>query len=255
MKEYLQDKNAGNLGDYLKHFLLIKLIERLKKAYPCSSITYIESHAGAGIYELQEEHWKNRNKYREVVCSDSEQWDTFGRLNSRTEKDKEYYGSFILAGKLLLENKDLISKTILYEHEDNNKEVFERTVTATNLLLLELKPELLNIESTPRTIREKIKEAKSLGAEIVVCLIDPYFKDGKKDSMWCETLSWNDPGLFILMFDFVRAQGKDENGKLRFVWHCRDTAPIKAINSGIKGYAMFGNCNSELQLEGYRSIN
>ncbi|MEK6733336.1 MAG: hypothetical protein AABY55_06880 [Candidatus Omnitrophota bacterium] len=56
---YLQDKNAGNLGDYLKHFYLLELIERIIKENPAASIAYIDSHAGAGKYDLKNEHWKN----------------------------------------------------------------------------------------------------------------------------------------------------------------------------------------------------
>ncbi len=71
MPEYPQDKNAA----------------------------YIDSHAGAGKYILQEEHWKNRFKYRQLVCDDECEWAQFDRLNPLIETEKIYFGSFVLAGK------------------------------------------------------------------------------------------------------------------------------------------------------------
>lgn len=244
MSEYLQDKNAGNAGDYLKHLLLLKLIEGVLKEYPGRSIAYIESHAGAGLYNLEETHWKYRYKYRKLICGEDDQWTTFERLNSKIDKGKVYYGSFVLAGKLLLENRNFISKMVLYEYEKDNKKVFERMVAASDSLLLELKPEPLNIESSPEIIKDKIKETKSLGSGIVICLIDPYFKDGKKDSIWCEVLSWDDPDLFILMFDTWNLQ-HDSHCLKGMLIRAGDHNLIKnPIPYQIRGYGIYGNKQS-----------
>lgn len=56
---YRHSFHAGNVGDVLKHLVLALVIERLKaKAAP---ITVIDSHAGAGLYELQpgEGEWRD----------------------------------------------------------------------------------------------------------------------------------------------------------------------------------------------------
>jgi len=43
----MQDHNAGNLGDQLKHALLLEVLARLPRA---AAWGYVETHAGAGVY-------------------------------------------------------------------------------------------------------------------------------------------------------------------------------------------------------------
>lgn len=245
MDEYKQDENAGNAGDYLKHLLLIKLIEKVLKEYPYKSIAYIESHAGAGLYNLKEIHRKNRHKYRKLICEDNRQWITFDRLNPL--KDMPYFGSFILAGKLLSEDKKRKLKIVLYE-KDKKHGVFERLLDAIKSKLSDCDVEPINEEVTPDIIKRRIKELKENGFQIIVCLIDPY----KADAEWREALDWSDSGCFILMFDFARAQGKDKGTKdLKFKWHCNEERLIKfpgiknPANDGINRYAIFGNKQSK----------
>ncbi len=53
MLSYEHDFHAGNHGDILKHLCLVKILETLvKKEKP---FTIIESHAGSGIYNLNDE--------------------------------------------------------------------------------------------------------------------------------------------------------------------------------------------------------
>lgn len=243
MSEYLQDRNAGNAGDYLKHLLLLQLIETVLNDYPDRSIAYIESHAGAGLYNLKGIHWNNRHKYRKLICEDDRQWITFDRLNPL--KKMQYFGSFMLVGKILTENKERKSIIVLYEII---KEVVERIKKCTSELLPSENIEPSHQKSTPKMIKEKITELRKLGFEIIVCLIDPY----KADAEWCEMLDWNDPGCFVLMFDFARAQGKSKvTGGLKFKWHCNEERLIKfpgiknPANDGIEGYAIFGNKQSQ----------
>jgi len=240
--QYLQDKNAGNLGDYLKHFLLLKLISGIIKKYPNSSIAYVESHAGAGCYKLQDIHFRNRNKYRDIVCDNHAEWATFDRLNSAIDKNRLYYGSFVLAGKLLIENKDIKSKLVLYEKE---LEVYERMISSKDSLLLNCDVKPFKEISSPHSIRNKIVELKNSGFNIVICLVDPYFKHGKEDKAWCEMLFYNEPNCFILTFDAVRS--RVIKGKMNFIWHC-ERELIASKNWGIQGYAIFGNNNAKSQL-------
>jgi len=56
--DYRHDKHAGNFADVHKHVLLRILLRELKKQP--QPITYIETHAGAGQYELQPGgEWQN----------------------------------------------------------------------------------------------------------------------------------------------------------------------------------------------------
>ncbi|MEK6733335.1 MAG: hypothetical protein AABY55_06875 [Candidatus Omnitrophota bacterium] len=78
--------------------------------------------------------------------------------------------------------------------------------------------------------------------DIIICLIDPYFKEGKKDEIWCQALSWDNPNGYLLMFDFARGRGKDPGSKLlKFIWHCSNDSIIDYKPWAINGYAIFGN--------------
>jgi len=230
MIEYLQDKNAGNAGDYLKHLLLLQLIEEVLKECLGRSIAYIESHAGAGLYNLDETHWKYRHKYRKLICEDDKQWVTFDRLNPI--KNKQYFGSFLLAGKLLLEDKRRNLKMVLHEKD---KDVVLRIKDCASELLPDIKG-----ESSPNVIKDETAELKRAGFEIIICLIDPYFKEGEKDKIWCEMLAYNEPGCFILMFD---------TWNLRHAPHCLKDMLIRSIKYQIRGYAIYGNKQSKDILE------
>lgn len=230
-----QDKNAGNAGDYLKHLLLLKLVEKVLKEYPGRSIAYIESHAGAGLYKLEETHWKCRHKYRKVICEQDEQWATFDRLNPL--KDKQYFGSFMLAGKLLLEDKRPNLKMVLHE-KDNNVALRIKSCS------FGLSPNIKG-ESSPNVIKGEIEKLGAAGSNLIICLVDPFFKEGKKDKLWCEMLAYDKPGCFVLMFD---------TWNLWHTSHCLEEmlirhSPIKnPIKYQIRGYAIYGNEQSKMIL-------
>ena len=52
MSQYIHAVKAGNIGDVWKHFCLYELWEQLRKGREVS--LYLETHAGAGYYELTE---------------------------------------------------------------------------------------------------------------------------------------------------------------------------------------------------------
>lgn len=225
MSEYLQDKNAGNAGDYLKHFLLIQLVQKVLRTYPNSSIAYIESHAGAGLYNLEETHWKYRYKYRNLICGEDAQWTSFDSLNPI--ENKQYFGSFMLAGKLLLKYRKHNFKIVLHEKDEN-------VVLRIRDCASKLSPDIRG-ESNPKIIKGEIVELKKAGFDIIICLVDPYFKEGKKDKIWGEMLTYNEPGCFILMFD---------TWNLLHAPHCADEMLIQSIKYQIRGYAIYGNKQS-----------
>jgi len=227
--QYLQDKNAGNLGDYIKHLYLIKLVDNIIAKNPTFSIAYIESHAGAGKYVLQESHWKNRYKYKKLICDDQAQWQRFNLLNPYIEEEKTYLGSFILAGKILKEKK-IKSKIILYEKD---KDAFERMISSTNEILPTLDVDFNRkpTGSTPHIIESKIRHLES-DFDIVICLVDPYWKNGKEDSVWCDLLNHNN---CILVFDVIRKPHK---------WHCSKEHLVFDQSYQIREYGIFGNKTS-----------
>ena len=54
MLSYRHSYHAGNFGDVIKHIVLIEILEHLiKKDAP---FEYIDTHAGAGLYNLHSEH-------------------------------------------------------------------------------------------------------------------------------------------------------------------------------------------------------
>jgi len=239
MLEHLHDKHAGNLGDHLKHYHLIEMISKIVSSNP-RSIAYIDTHAGAGQYTLQKEHWKNRFKYRGLVGGDERGWMRFDRLQHLVEVKRYYLGSFVLVGRLLAETHGITFKPVLYE---NNVEAVTRIKQNSSRLLpgYELGP--LG-ESNPGLILQKIRELKAEGFEKIICLIDPYWEDGKGDAIWCPILGYDDPHTSILLFDYARARPKE--GRALFPpWHCDIKAPIGVARLGIKGYALFGNSSAE----------
>lgn len=241
MYKHLQEGNAGNLGDYLKHFLLIELLSRIIRERP-SSIAYIDTHAGTGKYTLKDQHWENRAKYRRQVCSDEARWLHFDRLNPRIEIERCYLGSFVLVGRSLSEEQGITSKRIVCF--ENDPAVAIRIKQNASKLLPEYELELHG-ESSPDTIRMMIQNLRAAGFEKIVCLIDPYWKAGKQDAMWCPLLDSDEPDLFVLLFDATTACGKDAEGHLKFTWHCGTKRSTQVVNHGIKGYAVFSNSTIE----------
>ncbi len=102
--QHLQDKNAGNIGDLLKHFRLLELVRKVLAANSWSKVAYLESHAGAGWYQIDEARKRAIARGKEGICVNAMAWEDFERLNPRI-RDGIYLGSFPLALKLLAEWK------------------------------------------------------------------------------------------------------------------------------------------------------
>ena len=61
MLSYRHSYHAGNFGDVIKHIVLIEILEHLiKKDAP---FEYIDTHAGAGLYNLHSEHGAKLKEY------------------------------------------------------------------------------------------------------------------------------------------------------------------------------------------------
>ena len=236
MSAHLQDSNAGNLGDYLKHFFLIELLSKLRSRNR-RSIAYVDTHAGAGEYKLLREHWSNRTRYRNNVCEDATRWLTFDCLNAQIESQQIYRGSFVLAGLLLLRLVGIRSTLVLYEED---LEVVKRIQSGAAYLLPQYKLGPFG-QSTLEKIVTQLGKLRVDGYEDIVCLVDPYWCDGKADAAWCALLKHEQENCFILVFDVTRARGKGADGRLKFSWHCNEDHLLAASSFGCMGYAVFGN--------------
>jgi len=62
---YRHSYHAGNYADVLKHIVLIEILEHIIKKD--SAFDYIDTHAGAGIYNLQSEHATKLQEYTQGI--------------------------------------------------------------------------------------------------------------------------------------------------------------------------------------------
>ncbi len=65
MLSYRHSFHAGNFADVLKHVVLIEILEHLTKKD--SAFDYIDTHAGAGLYNLHAEHAAKLGEYKKGV--------------------------------------------------------------------------------------------------------------------------------------------------------------------------------------------
>ncbi|MDH5765112.1 MAG: 23S rRNA (adenine(2030)-N(6))-methyltransferase RlmJ [Gammaproteobacteria bacterium] len=63
MQAYSHLSYAGNHGDVLKHVVLVNLLEHIKKQSSLK-VCYVDTHAGAGIYDLKGSSTKTRQAYK-----------------------------------------------------------------------------------------------------------------------------------------------------------------------------------------------
>lgn len=65
MLSYRHSYHAGNYADVIKHIVLIEILEHLIKKD--SAFDYIDTHAGAGLYNLQSEHAAKLQEYNNGI--------------------------------------------------------------------------------------------------------------------------------------------------------------------------------------------
>ncbi|MER1960418.1 23S rRNA (adenine(2030)-N(6))-methyltransferase RlmJ [Proteus vulgaris] len=115
MLSYRHSFHAGNHADVLKHIVQTLIIESLKdKEKP---FLYLDTHAGAGRYQLTNAHATRTGEYLEGIARLWQQdevpelilpyLEAVGELNSNGEL-RYYPGSPLLAGKLLREQDSLV---------------------------------------------------------------------------------------------------------------------------------------------------
>lgn len=73
MLSYRHSYHAGNHADVLKHIVLIEIFKHLTQKD--AAFDYIDTHAGAGLYNLQNEHARKLQEYKQGVAKlNVEQW-------------------------------------------------------------------------------------------------------------------------------------------------------------------------------------
>ncbi len=135
MLSYRHSYHAGNHADVLKHIVIIEIFEHLLKKD--SPFEYIDTHSGAGLYNLHSEYAEKRKEYSKGIAKlKSKAWPElcsyFKVLAKHNPEDElnDYPGSPLIAMEYL-RNKDrgwfyeLHSKDveILKQNTANNKRI------------------------------------------------------------------------------------------------------------------------------------
>ncbi len=108
MLSYRHAYHAGNFADVMKHTVLVQLLQYLtRKATP---VCYIETHAGAGTYDLQSAHAAKTNEYQDGIGVFWNDVSLPGAMQTYLElvragnphgKLRQYPGSPVIAQRLL----------------------------------------------------------------------------------------------------------------------------------------------------------
>ena len=132
MLSYRHSFHAGNHADVLKHIILIEILEHLCKKD--SAFDYIDTHAGAGLYNLHSEHATKLQEYSQGIAKlSSEEWpelvtyfDTLAKHNSSGQQHL-YPGSPLIAIDFL-RKKD---RAWLYELHPKDAELLLKNTAKT----------------------------------------------------------------------------------------------------------------------------
>lgn len=106
MLSYRHSFHAGNFADVIKHIVLIEILEHLSSKD--APFDYIDSHAGAGLFDLGSEHASKLQEYRGGVAKlETASWpelaryfEILGKYNS-PGKLQYYPGSPLIARQFL----------------------------------------------------------------------------------------------------------------------------------------------------------
>jgi len=130
---YRHSFHAGNHADVLKHIVLIEILEHLIKKD--SIFDYIDTHAGAGLYNLQSEHASKLQEYTQGIAKLNREefpelasyFNIMSKHNS-TENLNFYPGSPLIAADFL-RNKD---RAWLYELHPKDAELLLKNTGQNN---------------------------------------------------------------------------------------------------------------------------
>lgn len=135
MLSYRHSYHAGNYADVIKHIVLVEILTYLtKKPAP---FEYIDTHSGAGLYNLRSEHAVKLGEYRGGIGKlMAKPWPLLApyleqvRLANRTDKLYYYPGSPLIAQRFLRPQ----DRAWLYElHSSDCKKLEDNTKTFNNV--------------------------------------------------------------------------------------------------------------------------
>lgn len=69
MLSYQHGYHAGNLADIHKHRVLAQVLAAMVRAYPHTPLTYMETHAGRGVYDLSDVQATKTGESREGILA------------------------------------------------------------------------------------------------------------------------------------------------------------------------------------------
>jgi len=129
---YRHSYHAGNHADVLKHIVLIEVLQHLTKKD--SQFDYIDTHAGAGLYNLKSDHAAKLQEYTQGIAKlKSEEWSElatyFEIISSHNPNGKlNFYPGSPLIADYFLRKKD---RSWLYELHPKDAELLSNN-TARN---------------------------------------------------------------------------------------------------------------------------
>ncbi|MCR8922058.1 23S rRNA (adenine(2030)-N(6))-methyltransferase RlmJ [Dasania sp. GY-MA-18] len=131
MLSYRHSFHAGNFADILKHSVLVAVLEHfIKKDKP---FDYIDSHSGAGLFDLSSEHAQKLGEYKEGIAKlQPEQWPELSAyLNAiaafNDQGELRYYPGSPLLAMQYLRAKD---NAWLYELHPNDVELLRNNIAS-----------------------------------------------------------------------------------------------------------------------------
>lgn len=173
--EYSHSRKAGNIGDVWKHFALSRILER---AQGKRHEYYIETHAGAGLYELVEKYKKSEwgKGIDKVITRKEFQKEPFIRkvlwkVNPHSVFPGLYPGSAYIA-KTFLPRSNLL----LFENSTPIKEILKKNVQGANVRVGDGFEGLITLNK------------RELGRKSVIFIDPPYVNGGKED--WKKILEY-----------------------------------------------------------------
>lgn len=244
-----QDKNAGNLGDLLKHFWLLQLIERVLKQQNPGRIAYLESHAGAGRYELDKQRIRELVRRKRIVCGDDASWEMFDRYNPQLIGGV-YFGSFVLALRRLADWRDEIPpgglperrvRVVLWECDPDAAQRIE-SLRCESMLKRPGSMTLRRGKCTPRRFADQVKHLTEDGYH-VIWLCDPYWGKTKREDRvwWCLLQNSEVQKTSGMIFAYVRGnsrlRGPEKFDFPKTIW--APSAPCPHREEGICAYGLY----------------
>ena len=169
MISYKHDFHAGNHADTLKHICLIYFIKSLKKSD--NSIIYIDTHAGNGLYELDNHYMKTNKEYLTGISKlvFFETYDPYIQLYikvikkiNKSNKINFYPGSPKII-QYLTNNKD---ELYFFESCNNENRILQKNFSKYSNIKILKKDSLIFLKT-----KKNNKEKKG------IILIDPSYKD------------------------------------------------------------------------------